>query len=199
MTRRLISYFGKGFSSSHSMHESSYENATVNLLGEEQKIDPPVLVELLSCQGCDTSPEAGLPIHGWKGVNLFWNRTSQVRALNKQHSKTVQKSLQVTFTGALRTKVDEEANVMVALYASRLVKTVPTEPTKIKSRPMIVFTRIEKLCSSKDISAKRPASRTVDFPLWEGFNSTKCGAAIPLETAAHQILSSQNFKLPDNP
>lgn len=95
--------------------------------------------------------------------------------------------------------MDEEANVMVALYASRLVKTVPMEPTRIKSRPMIVFTRIEKLCSSKDISAKRPASRTVDFPLWEGFNSTKCGAAIPSETAAHQILSSQNFKLPDNP
>lgn len=109
-------------------------------------------------------------------------------------------SLQVSLTGALRSKVDGNgANVMVVLFESGLV----TNCDKGENRDKViandyVVRRLEKLCSVKDISAKKTVSGTINFPLWEGFNSSKCGIAVFVQNGSHQILGSQNFHLPDN-
>nr|GME02744.1 DUF1223 domain-containing protein [Ipomoea batatas] len=109
-------------------------------------------------------------------------------------------SLQVSLTGALRSKVDGNgANVMVVLFESGLV----TSCLKGENRDKViandyVVRRLEKLCSVKDISAKKTVSGTVNFSLWEGFNSSKCGVAVFVQNGSHQIFGSQNFQLPDN-
>ncbi|KAJ0047191.1 hypothetical protein Pint_04420 [Pistacia integerrima] len=109
-------------------------------------------------------------------------------------------SLQVSLTGALRNKVDNQgANVMVALYESGLVTDVPKGENKgrVLSNDYVVR-KLEKLCTVKDISAKKNVSGTVNFPLWQGFNSSKCGVTVFVQSNSHQILCSQNFQLPDN-
>ncbi|KAL2483656.1 hypothetical protein Fot_45100 [Forsythia ovata] len=108
-------------------------------------------------------------------------------------------SLKVSLTGALRTKVDQGANIMVALYESGLVTNCTNGANKDRVLANdFVVKRLEKLCSVKDISAKKAVSEKLKFSLWEGFNSNKCGVAVFVETTSHQILSSQNFQLPDN-
>ncbi|PIN06257.1 hypothetical protein CDL12_21191 [Handroanthus impetiginosus] len=109
-------------------------------------------------------------------------------------------SLQVSLTGALRTKVDHEgANVMVALYECGLVTDCPNGANKgrVLANDYVVR-RLEKLCSVKDISAKKTLSGIVNFPLWDGFNAAKCGVALLVENNSHHILGSQNIRLPDN-
>lgn len=113
--------------------------------------------------------------------------------------KPTPESLQVSLTGALRTKVDHEgANVMVALYESGLITDCPDGANKgrVLANDYVVR-RLEKLCSVKDISAKKTLSGTVNFSLWEGFNAAKCGIAVLVESPSHQIFGSQNFQLPD--
>ncbi|KAK7312962.1 hypothetical protein VNO77_37242 [Canavalia gladiata] len=107
-------------------------------------------------------------------------------------------SLQVSLTGALRSKV-ESANVMVALYESGLVTDCPRGENKgrVLSNDYVVR-KLEKLCTVKDISAKKTVSGTVNFSLWEGFNSTKCGLALFVQSSSHQIFGSQSFQLPDD-
>ncbi|KAL5548027.1 hypothetical protein UlMin_003258 [Ulmus minor] len=108
-------------------------------------------------------------------------------------------SLQVSLTGALRTKVDSHgANVMVALYENGLV----TDCTKGENRGRVlsndfVVRKLEKLCSVKDVSAKKNVSGTVSFPLWQGFNPAKCGVAIFIQGTTHQIFGSQSIDLPN--
>lgn len=109
-------------------------------------------------------------------------------------------SLQVSLTGALRTKVDSNgANVMVALYESGLVTDCPRGENKgrVLSNDYVVR-KLEKLCTVKDISAKKTVSGTVNFSLWGGFNSSKCGLAVFVQSSSHQIFGSQSFHLPDD-
>lgn len=109
-------------------------------------------------------------------------------------------SLQVTLTGALRSKVDNNGvNVMVALYENGLVNDCPAGDNKGKvlSNDFVVR-KLEKLCTVKDISAKKTVSGTVTFTLWDGFNSNKCSIAVFLQNSSHQIFGSQNFQLPDD-
>ncbi|CAK9325147.1 unnamed protein product [Citrullus colocynthis] len=109
-------------------------------------------------------------------------------------------SLQVTVTGALRTKVDSDgANVMVALYESGLV--IDCAAGENKGRVLandFVVRKLEKLCSVKDISAKKTVSGTVTFSLWETFDGAKCGVAVFVQNNSHHIFGSQSFQLPDD-
>lgn len=109
-------------------------------------------------------------------------------------------SLQVSLTGSLRSKVDNQGvNIMVALYESGLVTNCPAGENKgrVLSNDYVVR-KLEKLCTVKDISPKKNVSGTVTFPLWEGFNSSKCGVAVFVQNNSHHIFGSQNFQLPDN-
>jgi len=115
-------------------------------------------------------------------------------------TKPAPDSLQVSLTGALRTKVDSSgANVMVALYESGLVTDCPRGENKgrVLSNDYVVR-KLEKLCTVKDISAKKTVSGTVNFPLWQGFNSSKCGLAVFVQNSSHQIFGSQSFQLPED-
>ncbi|KAI3441572.1 uncharacterized protein J3R85_002167 [Psidium guajava] len=109
-------------------------------------------------------------------------------------------TLQVSLSGALRSKVDGGGvNVMVALYESGLVTDISKGENKdrVLSNDFVVR-RLDKLCSVKDVSAKKTVSGTVSFPLWEGFNGSKCGIAVFLQNSGHQIFGSQNISLPHN-
>lgn len=109
-------------------------------------------------------------------------------------------TLQVSLTGQLRMKIDNQgANIMVALYECGLVTDCPRGENKgrVISSDYVVR-RLEKLCSVKDLSPKKTVSGTVNFPLWEAFNTTKCGLALFVQNNSHQIFGSQKFNLPDN-
>lgn len=110
-------------------------------------------------------------------------------------------SLQVSLTGALRAKVDSHGtDIMVALYESGLV--TDCQKGENKGRVLAndyVVRKLEKLCSVKDISAKKTVTGTVNFLLWEGFNSSKCSVAVFVQNGStHHIFGSQSFQLPDN-
>ncbi|CAI9088604.1 OLC1v1022984C1 [Oldenlandia corymbosa var. corymbosa] len=109
-------------------------------------------------------------------------------------------SLQVSITGALRSKVDHQGvNIMVALYESGLVTDCQNGENKgrVIANDYVVR-KLEKLCFVKDISAKKTISGTVNFSLWEGFNGSKCGVVVFAQSANHQIFGSQKFQLPEN-
>ncbi|KAG6421320.1 hypothetical protein SASPL_117871 [Salvia splendens] len=113
--------------------------------------------------------------------------------------KPTPETLQVTLTGALRSKVDHEGvNVMVALYESGMVTDCSGGVNKgrVLANDYIVR-RLDKLCSVKDISARKTLTGTLNFSLWEGFNAAKCGLALFVEAPSHRILGSQSFKLPE--
>ncbi|KAE8723517.1 Dynein light chain type 1 family protein [Hibiscus syriacus] len=109
-------------------------------------------------------------------------------------------SLQVTLTGALRSKVDNNGvNVMVALYENGLVNDCLAGENrgKVLSNDFVVR-KLEKLCTVKDISAKKTVSGTATFTLWDGFNSEKCALAVFVQNSSHQIIGSQKFELPND-
>ncbi|KAF8411252.1 hypothetical protein HHK36_003799 [Tetracentron sinense] len=109
-------------------------------------------------------------------------------------------SLQVSLTGALRTKVDSHgAHVMVALYENGLLTDCPKGENRgrVLSNDFVVR-KLGKLCTVKDISAKKTVSGTVNFSLFEGFNSSKCGVAVFVQNSSYHTFGSQNFQLPDN-
>lgn len=91
------------------------------------------------------------------------------------------------------------ADVMVALYECSLVTDCPRGENKgrVISNDYVVR-KLEKLCNVKDISAKKTVTGTVNFTLWEGFNSSKCGVALFVQSSSHQIFGSQSFQLPDD-
>ncbi|KAK2984726.1 hypothetical protein RJ640_004551 [Escallonia rubra] len=108
-------------------------------------------------------------------------------------------SLQVSLTGALRTKVDSNGvDIMVALCENGLVTDCPKGVNKgrVLANDFVVR-RLGKLCSVKDISAKKTITGTVNFPLWEGFTSSKCGIAVFAQNSSHHVFGSQNFQLPE--
>ncbi|XP_022139639.1 uncharacterized protein LOC111010493, partial [Momordica charantia] len=109
-------------------------------------------------------------------------------------------SLQVSLTGALRTKVEGDgAAVMVALYESGLVTDCPAGENKgrVLANDFVVR-RLEKLCSLKDTSAKKTVTGSVAFALWDSFNAAKCGVAVFVQNNSHHIFGSQSFQLPDD-
>ncbi|GLT83403.1 hypothetical protein SLE2022_016940 [Rubroshorea leprosula] len=109
-------------------------------------------------------------------------------------------SLQVSISGALRTRIDSNGvDIMLALYENRLVNDCPSGENKGKVLVNdFVVRKLEKVCTVKDMNAKKTVTGTVTLTLWDGFNSSKCGVAIFLQNKAHQIFGSQNFQLPDD-
>lgn len=109
-------------------------------------------------------------------------------------------TLQVSLTGALRSKVDSQgANVMVALYENSLVTDCTNGENKGRVLPNdFVVRKFQKLCSVKDISAKKTVTGTVNFSVWERFNGSKCCVAVFVQNSSHQIFGVQNFPLPDD-
>ncbi|MED6168748.1 hypothetical protein PIB30_014436 [Stylosanthes scabra] len=109
-------------------------------------------------------------------------------------------ALEVILTGALRMKVDSNGvDVMVALYENGLV--TDCERGENKGRVLsndYVVRKLQKLCNVVDIPPKKTVSGTITFPLWNSFNSSKCGLALFIQTNTHQIFGSQNFNLPDD-
>lgn len=131
---------------------------------------------------------------------FYCNLTHESCHLNQaSFQKPSPESLQVTLTGALRTKVDHDgANIMVVLYESGLVTDCQAGANKdrILANDYVVR-RLEKLTAVKDVSGKKTVTGSVNFALWEGFNAAKCGVAVFVENSSHQIFGSQNFQLPD--
>lgn len=94
---------------------------------------------------------------------------------------------------------DKGVNVMVALYENGLVNDCPRGDNKgrVLSNDFVVR-KLDKLCSIKDTSIrKNNISGTVSFPLWDNFNSSKCGVAVFVQDNSHQIFGVQNFQIPD--
>ncbi|KAK1284658.1 hypothetical protein QJS10_CPB21g00743 [Acorus calamus] len=109
-------------------------------------------------------------------------------------------ALQVSLKGPIGTKVDAGgADLMVALYENGLLTDCLRGENrgKVLSNDFVVR-KLEKLCTVKDMSAKKTVSGTVTFSLWEGFNSTKCGMVVFVQNKSHHIFGSQHFHLPDS-
>ncbi|RRT48999.1 hypothetical protein B296_00045993 [Ensete ventricosum] len=60
-----------------------------------------------------------------------------------------------------------------------------------------VVRHLEKLVSVKDMSAKKNLSGSVQFTLWEGFNSAKCGLILFVQNSSLQTFGVQHFRIPD--
>ena len=135
------------------------------------------------------------PLLSCKVLSFMWNLYEQAT-----FQRPSPETLQVSLTGALRIKVDNHgANVMVALYENGLVTNCTKGENKGKVLPNdFVVRKLEKLCSVKDITPKKTVRGTVNFSLWEGFNSSKCRVAVFLQNGSHQIFGAQNFQLPEN-
>ncbi|KAL5074521.1 hypothetical protein RYX36_013505 [Vicia faba] len=106
----------------------------------------------------------------------------------------------VSLTGALRSKVDSiGVNIMVALYENNIVTDCPRGENKgyVLSNDYVVR-KLEKLSTEKDISDKKTITASVSFTLWGGFNSSKCGVAVFVQSPSHQIFGSQSFQLLNN-
>ncbi|XP_008812646.2 uncharacterized protein LOC103723499 [Phoenix dactylifera] len=132
---------------------------------------------------------------------------SAVRSAARYPSPTMQATftkpspdtLQVSCTGALRTKVDGSgADVMVALYENGLVTDCSKGENKGKVLPNDhVVRRMVKLLSVKDASAKKNLSGSVQFPLWDGFDPAKCGLVLFVQNASLHTFGVQHFQIPD--
>eukprot|EP00252_Welwitschia_mirabilis_P022338 TRINITY_DN6013_c0_g1_i1.p1 TRINITY_DN6013_c0_g1~~TRINITY_DN6013_c0_g1_i1.p1 ORF type:complete len:279 (-),score=32.53 TRINITY_DN6013_c0_g1_i1:86-922(-) len=92
-------------------------------------------------------------------------------------SKPSEKSLQVSLSGQLRFKVnDYDLDILVALHESGQV----TECTKGENNGCVlqndfIVRGLEKVCTVKNISARKTVSGKVVFNIWEGFSISKCG------------------------
>ncbi|XP_019058083.1 PREDICTED: uncharacterized protein LOC104813397 [Tarenaya hassleriana] len=120
-------------------------------------------------------------------------------AFRATFQRPTSETLQVSLTGPLRTKADSNGiDVMVALYENGLVKDCPRGENRgrVLSNDHVVR-KLEKLCTVKDMSAKKTVSGTAHFTLWDGFNCSKCGVAVFLQNSSLQIFGTQNFQLPD--
>ncbi|KAK7257243.1 hypothetical protein RIF29_31076 [Crotalaria pallida] len=169
------------------------QKAYVEALGLDSIFTPQVVVQgKAHCVGNDESALIDAITHAPRYPSPSFEATFTRRAPD---------SLQVSLTGALRSKVDSQgANIMVALYESGLITDIPRGDNigRVLSNDYVVR-KLEKLCTVKDISAKKTVSGSVNFSLWEGFNSSKCGLAVFVQSqsSSHQIFGSQSFQLPD--
>ncbi|ERN03521.1 uncharacterized protein LOC18431667 [Amborella trichopoda] len=111
-----------------------------------------------------------------------------------------QDTLQVSLAGPLRSKVDSKGmDVMAALYESNVV----TDCSKGENKGRVltndfVVRKLEKLCTVRDISAKKNVNGSITFSLWDGFSSNKCGVVVFVQNSSLQSFGSQHFQLPDN-
>ncbi|XP_042518804.1 uncharacterized protein LOC122092644 [Macadamia integrifolia] len=168
------------------------QKAYVEALNLDTMFTPQVVVQgRAQCMGTDQDA-------------LFSHISSAPRFPSPTFQATFQRpspdTLQVTLTGALRTKVDSQgADVLVALYENGLVTDCPAGDNRgrVLSNDFVVR-KIEKLCSVKDISAKKTVNGSVNFTLWDGFNSTKCGVVVFVQNRSFHTFGSQNFILPDD-
>lgn len=121
-------------------------------------------------------------------------------AFKARYERPSDDSLQVTLTGSVRSKLESQgADIMVALYECGLVNDCPEGANKgLVLANDYVVRHLQKLTSVNDISAKKTVSGTVDFTLWEGFKSSKCGITVFMQNSCQHIFGAQNFKLPDN-
>lgn len=107
--------------------------------------------------------------------------------------------LQVSFSGALRSKVDSNgADIMVVLYETGIV----TDCERGENRGRLltndyVVRCCEKLLTVKDVSAKKIISGSVHFSLWEGFNRSKCGIVLLVQNKSLQTYGVQHIPIPD--
>lgn len=114
-------------------------------------------------------------------------------------SKPSPSTLQVSFSGALRSKVNSSgADVMVALYESGLV----TDCTKGENKDKVlsndyVVRRLEKVASVKDVGPKKSLTGTVTLELWEGFNAAKCGLLLFVQNGSYHTFGTQQYQIPD--
>ncbi|CAN6457782.1 unnamed protein product [Victoria cruziana] len=109
-------------------------------------------------------------------------------------------TLQVSLSGPLRTKVDGKGmDIMVALYESKLVTEVGSGENKGRVvKNDFVVRMLEKMCTVRDVSAKKTVTGTVSFNLWEGFDSSRCGVVLFLQNASMQNFGCQRFQIPDS-
>ncbi|KAF8083422.1 hypothetical protein N665_0774s0011 [Sinapis alba] len=120
-------------------------------------------------------------------------------AFQATFQRPTSETLQVSLTGALRMKVDSGGiDIMVALYENGLVTDCPRGENsgRVLSNDYVVR-KLEKLCTVKDLTAKKTVSETAHFTVWDGFNSAKCGVAVFLQNTSLQIFGTQSFQLPD--
>ncbi|KAI3673752.1 hypothetical protein L6452_39882 [Arctium lappa] len=122
-------------------------------------------------------------------------------AFQAKFRRPAPESLQISLTGSLRAKVDSKgADIMVALFDSGLI----TDCRKGANQGRIlandfVVRRLQKLTSVKDLSEKKTVTGTVDFNLWPGFSSSKCGMAVFIQQhRSRHIFGAQRFHLPEN-
>ncbi|CAH8275179.1 unnamed protein product [Arabidopsis lyrata] len=120
-------------------------------------------------------------------------------AFRATFQRPTSETLQVSLTGALRMKVDGNGmDIMVAIYETGLVNDCARGENegRMLSNDYVVR-KMEKMCTVKDVTPKKPVSGTAHFTLWDGFNSSKCGVAVFLQNSSLQIFGTQSFKLPD--
>ncbi|KAG5033069.1 hypothetical protein JHK85_017051 [Glycine max] len=94
-----------------------------------------------------------------------WVRRFPAPTFQATFTRPAPDSLQVFLRGALRTKVDNDgANIMVALSENGLVTDCPRGENKgrVLSNDYVVR-KLEKLCTVKDITAKKTVSGTCDI------------------------------------
>ncbi|XP_010448148.1 PREDICTED: uncharacterized protein LOC104730645 [Camelina sativa] len=120
-------------------------------------------------------------------------------AFKATFQRPTSETLQVSLTGALRMKVDGDGiDIMVAIYETGLVTDCARGENegRMLSNDYVVR-KMEKMCTVKDITPKKPVSSTAHFTLWDGFNSSKCGVAVFLQNSSLHVFGTQSFKLPD--
>lgn len=107
-------------------------------------------------------------------------------------------SLQVTLKGALRAKLDGGADIMVALYESGLVTNCRNGDNKDRVLANdFVVRKLGKLFSGNNLRSKKTITGTLDFGIWEGFNSAKCGIVVFVQQhGSRHICGSQRIQLP---
>ncbi|XP_073027920.1 uncharacterized protein [Primulina eburnea] len=168
------------------------QKAYVETLNLDTMFTPQVVIQgRVQCVGNDSEALISAIVEAPRVSAPTFQATFQKPALD---------SLIVSLTGSLKTKADQQGvNIMVALYECSLVTDCPKGPNKgrVLTNDYVVR-RLEKVCSVKDVAAKKTISGTVNFPLWEGFSESKCGVAVFVESASHQICGSQKFQLPKN-
>ncbi|KAF3778792.1 hypothetical protein EJ110_NYTH42882 [Nymphaea thermarum] len=171
---------------------SARQKALVEALGEDSIYTPQSVVQGRS--QCLATGEAAV-LEDIGKATTFPGPTMQAT-----FQRRTPDTLEVSLRGALRTKVDEKGvDVMVALHESGLVTEISRGDNKgcILKNDFVVR-KLEKLCSVRDVSAKKTISGTVNFTLWEGFNSGKCGIVVFIQNSSLQIFGCQQFHLPLN-
>ncbi|KAK9056985.1 hypothetical protein SSX86_024351 [Deinandra increscens subsp. villosa] len=121
-------------------------------------------------------------------------------AFQATFGKPTPESLQVSLKGSLRSKLDCGADVMVALYESGLVTDCTNGDNKGRMIANdFVVRKLSKMWSFNSLPAKKTLTGSLDFGLWEGFNSTKCGIVVFVQQhGTHHIFGSQRIQLPAN-